>query len=122
MATTDDVIRVRVEVGDTTPGLQKAQKGISSLGALGSAVGASIGGALSAAFAMAAGAAGVGLMAKGIVGLHTEIKDTTVGIASLVSALTGKDISASLRIAREQVAGLKEDAAKGAGVLAHYAQ
>ena len=121
MSTTEDVIRVRVEVGDTSKGLTKAKQEIRSLAPLGRSVAAGIGGALTAAFALVAGAAGVGLVARGIAGLHSEIKDTEVGIASLVSALTGEDITTSLKIARTQVKGLKEDAAKGAGELNHYA-
>ncbi len=122
MATVDDTVRVRVEVDEELRNLGRVQSKLRNLNKLGSAIGASVGGAFQTAFAMAAGATGVGLMARGVMGLHSEINEAEVGMASLISALTGKDIGTSLRIARQQVAGLKEDAAKGAGELGNYTQ
>lgn len=121
MPTTEDIVRVKIEVDDTVRGLAGAKRKISSLSQLGTATGAAIGGALRGAFAIAAGVTGVGLVSRGIVGLQSEIKDTEIGIASLVTALTGQDITSSLGQARTIVGQLKDDAAVGAGELSNYA-
>lgn len=118
---TDDIVRVKIEVDDQIRGLVGAQRQISNLQRLGTAVGRGIGGAIAGGFAVAAGMAGVGLLSRGIIGIQNEVKDTEVGIASLISALTGQDITASLGRAKTIVGDLKEDAAKGAGELHHYA-
>lgn len=120
MAIAEDIIRVKIEVDDQSAGLSKVENRMAGLQALGSAVGAGIGASLTAGFAMAAGAAGVGMLAVGIAGLHSELQGAEFGLASLVSALTGQDITTSLKSAREQVRGLKEDAAKGVGELRDY--
>ena len=122
MATVNDKVRVQIEVDEDIRGLTQAQRRISNLDRLGGAVGRGITGAIGGAFAVAAGVGGVGLLSRGIMGLQSEIQEAEIGMASLISALTGQDIGASLKSAREQVAGLKEDAAAGAGELGHYTQ
>ena len=122
MATTEDIVRVRIEVDGIIRGLEGAKRSIRSLKPLGAAIGRGIGGAIAGGFAVAAGLGGLGLLTRGIVGLQSEVKDTEVGIASLVTALTGQDITTSLGQARTIVGQLKEDAALGAGELGNYAE
>lgn len=100
----------------TGPGAKEAEKSVKRV----EDRARSASGWLSSMFALLGGAAGVGYVVRGFVGLNSEIQDATIGMASLLNASTGTPMDRSLRIARTQLQGLREDAAKGAGELTDY--
>ena len=71
MATVDDTVRVKIEVDEELRGLGRVQSKLHNLEKLGSAVGAGIGGAIAGGMALAAGAVGAGLLARGIMGIQS---------------------------------------------------
>ena len=71
-------------------------------------------------FALIGGAAGLGSAVRSIIGINSAIQDTTNGLATLYSAMTGADIGSSFRAAQSDIAGLREDARKGVGELSDY--
>lgn len=113
-------IRLRMEMEPQVSGLMGISRQIRGLETVASQVGTRITARLGAAFAAIGGAVGVGRAISGVIGLQSELQTAEFGMAALVSALTNTDIDSSLKIAREQVGGLREDAAKGAGELTDY--
>jgi len=84
--------------------------------------GLSVGRTLQGVFAGLAGAAGVGRLAQGIVGLHSTMQEAEAGMATLLAANQGVGINQALGTARGLVQGLTADAASGAGELGNYMQ
>lgn len=113
-------ISLRMEMESRVSGLAGISRQIRGLEDVAGRVGSRITARLGAAFAAIGGAMGIGRAIGGIIGLQSELQTAEFGMASLVSALEGTDIERSLKIAREQVKGLREDAARGAGELTDY--
>lgn len=119
MSTPDYTISARIVAEDaTTAGAKSAERSIKAVEDRATSAGFSIG----RMFAIIGGATGLGYAIRGMVGLNSEIQDATIGMASLLNASTGTPMDRSIRIARSQLQGLREDAAKGAGELTDYTQ
>ena len=113
----DYVISCQIVAKDATgPGAKEAEKNVKRVVETANSAGLSIG----RLFALIGGAAGIGYAVRGMIGLNSQIQDATIGMASLLNASTGTPMDRSIRIARTQLQGLREDAAKGAGELTDY--
>lgn len=122
MAEHDDFdIRVRITVDQAIPGLQGVTRGFEGLQKLASGIGTSLRNSIMSGLSLLGGGALAGVAARGLISIHTEAQNAEMGIASLVSAMGGLGMDDALLHAREQLQGLREDAAKGAGDLHHYA-
>lgn len=113
-------ISLRMEMESRVAGLAGISRQIRGLEDVAGRVGSRITAKLGAAFAAIGGAMGIGRAIGGIIGLQSELQNAEFGMASLINALTDKDIGSALKEARKQVSGLREDAAKGAGELGDY--
>lgn len=113
------VIDTTFRVGEHVPGLAGFERRMA--GVVGG-IGSSLSRSLSTGLAAAAGGVGLAAVTKAVVGLHTEVQNAEMGIGSLISALTHKDMVSSLRLARDEVKLLQKDAAAGAGGLQDYIQ
>lgn len=113
---TEYVIRTRFETGGEIPGL----KGITSqLGGISSQI-SGIGTAITGAFAGVASLQGIRTLVSGIVGLHTEVQNAELGIASLFSSLGGAAMPDAIRLSKSLLKDLQRDAATGVGELSDY--
>ena len=115
------VIKAKIIAEDHSgPGAAGAKRRLKEVEQEGVRVGASISGALSRAFAALAGAAGLGVAVRGVLGLHTSIQEAQAGMATLLSAQTGAGIVQTLGVAKGLVSDLRKDAAIGVGELGDY--
>lgn len=60
--------------------------------------------------------------ARGFIALNTEIENAQVGIAGLLTGLTGAPIATTMKVARQEVAYFRREAAKLPGDLPDYIQ
>lgn len=97
-------------------GAQSAQRQIGAVEKAAERAGSRI----SQMFAVIGGAAGIGATLKGIISINSGLQDTTNGMATLYSAMTGADIGRSFRAAQVDIRGLAEDARRGVGELENY--
>lgn len=118
-APTDYVIRTRFDVG-AVPGLGAVNTQIGMLDKRISGLGGTLTNKLVAGFAAVASAQGLKSLASQIVGINVELQNAEFGIGTLLSALGKTDFDTAFGAAREQVKGLREDAAKGIGELSDY--
>lgn len=116
---TDYVIRTRFDVG-AVPGLGAVNTQIGHLDRRISGLGATLTNKLVAGFAAVASAQGLVSLGRQIVGINAELQNAEFGIATLFSALAKTDFDTAFTAARDQVKGLREDAAKGIGELSDY--
>jgi hypothetical protein len=117
----DYVISGRIIVQDaSSPGAASAQRNLEAVERKATSVGASIMGSLGKAFAFLGGTALLGGAARGMIGLNSEIEVARSGLAGLFSAQTGMPIVDAMKVARVELKGLREDAARGVGELSNY--
>lgn len=86
---------------------------------------ASLGGTISkmtGMFAMLGGVYGMGRAVKGVLGLQVELQNAEGSLATLFNSLGGMEISDALGLARTEIQGLRQDAAKGVGELSDYTE
>ena len=115
----DYVISARIVADDeTNGGASSAERRLAAVERRGLSVGSSLG----RVFAGLAGAAGLGRITRGLIGLHTGIEEAESGLATLLSANMGMGINQTLGTARTLVQNLTADAASGAGELDNYLQ
>ena len=100
------------------PGARDAQRGVERVEMAATSAGASIG----RMFALLGGLAGMGGVARAIVGVNSSLQDTQNGLATLYSAITGSDIGVSFRAAEADVLDLTKAAREGVGELDDYIQ
>lgn len=113
---TEYVIRTRYETAGEIPGLRGVTQQLQGISGQISGLGTSIMGA----FAGAASLAGIRSLVGGIVGLHTEVQNAEMGIASMLSAMGGQSMPDAIRTSRGLLKGLQADAAAGVGELTDY--
>ncbi len=117
MGQDDYVIRARIVAEDAAaPGADSAQRRLEAV----ENQAGSTGSALTRMFGLIGGMAGIGMAVKGILGFQSTLEDAQNGLATLYSALAGVDIGQGFRMAQEDVAGLRQDAAAGIGELSDY--
>lgn len=116
---TDYVIRTRFDVG-AVPGLGAVTTQIGRLDQRISGLGNTLTNKLVAGFAAVASAQGLKSLVSQVVGLNVELQNAEFGIGTLLSALGKMPFDSALGLARSQVQGLREDAAKGIGELSDY--
>lgn len=61
-------------------------------------------------------------VARGFIALNTEIENAQVGIAGLLTGITGAPIATTMKVARQEVAYFRREAAKLPGELPDYIQ
>ena len=125
MAIEDDTtfeVRTQFVIDGQVPGLAGVNRRLDGISNRVTGLGRDITRMIGGAFATVAGGAGLAALTRGVVGLHTEVQNAELGIGSLINALTGTDMARSLGMARTQLAGLRQDAARGAGELSDYTQ
>jgi hypothetical protein len=111
----------RIVVRDAAgPGAESVQRRLAEVERSGERVGRSITQALGGALAGVAGGVGLGFLARGLVRINAEIQSAEVGLATLFAANYGVGAADALGIARDSLAGLRQDAAAGVGELADY--
>jgi hypothetical protein len=95
-------------------GVARIERRLNGLGSLISGIGRS--------FGAIAGAAGLGAMLSGIVGINSGLDEAQRGMAALFTAFSGSPIEKSFGRARGVVKDLASDAKKGVGELANYVE
>lgn len=113
---TDYVIRTRFETPGEIPGLRGVTQQIQGI----SGQISGLGNAVMGAFAGAASLQGLRVLVGGIVGLHTEVQNAEMGIASLLSAMGGATMPDAIRMSSALLKDLQKDAAAGVGELGDY--
>ena len=117
----DYTIRARIVAEDATAsGAESASRRLAQVEQSAARTGMSISGSLARAFAVLGGAAGIGVVVRGMVGLNSEIQTAQTGLATLFTAMTGSPIATSVGIARKELQALRKDAATGVGELSDY--
>jgi hypothetical protein len=117
----DYIITAKIVAQDiVSPATDSAQKKIEGIERSAERAGMSITSILSGAFAALGGSYALRQAVSWVIDLNSSIEEATFGMASLFSATTGMGIADSLGLAREQVQGLREDAAVGVGELENY--
>jgi hypothetical protein len=117
----DYIIKGRIVVDDySAPGANSATRRLDAVERRARSVGQTIAGVWTKAFAVFGGATGIGVAMRGITQLHSSIDEAQIGLAGLMTAITGTPIAQTMGLARSQVALLRKDAAAGAGELSHY--
>ncbi|MEQ1731089.1 MAG: hypothetical protein ABL982_22195, partial [Vicinamibacterales bacterium] len=119
---TDYIIKTRFEVQGNVPGLDRVHSQLTRMEGLVGGLGRSITGNLLGAFAGIAGIAGIGSLVKQVVGLNSEIQNAEFGIASLFSSLAKMPMNQALGLAKDQLKGLRQEAAAGVGELSDYVE
>lgn len=116
-------IRARIRVDDAAgTGAASVGQKLKNIEAEGQRVSFSLSSMLQKAFLFAGGASGLGMLAKGIVGLNAPLQEASYGMATLLSAQTGVGINQALGVAKSLVGDLRKDAAAGAGELSNYTE
>lgn len=111
------IIRARIVAEDAAaPGADSAQRRLEAV----ESQAGSTGSALTRMFGLIGGMAGIGAAVKGITGFQATLEDAQNGLATLYSALAGVDIGQGFRLAQDDLAGLRADAAAGIGELSDY--
>ena len=111
------IIRARIVAEDAAaPGADSAQRRLEAV----ESQAGSTGSALTRMFGLIGGMAGIGAAVKGITGFQATLEDAQNGLATLYSALAGVDIGQGFRLAQDDLAGLRADAAAGIGELYDY--
>lgn len=113
------VSRIVVE-DSTTGGLNTGKKRLQDFEKEGKRVSSNLQTWFSRAFALLGGGAVISRAARGIIGLNDEVRTANAGMATLIGGIANMPISDAMGVARQQVAGLREDAAKGVGELDNY--
>lgn len=117
----DYVITARIDVEDgTTAGAQAAERNLERVEQKGARVGQSITASLGRAFAAIGGGYLLQRAVGGVIALNAEIETAVNGMGALLSAKFGLTIADGLSLARSELAGLREDAARGVGELGNY--
>lgn len=113
----DYEIRARIVVQDASnAGAASAERRLDAVTKHAEGVSSSISGWLTRAFAIITS----GAITRGIVQINDSLDSAVNGIATLLSAQTGLDITDSLVVARDVIKGLRQDAAAGVGELSDY--
>lgn len=71
-------------------------------------------------FSIVAGGAGLERLVGSVIKLNSSLQDATFGMATLFSAIDHRKFTNAMSLARTEIQGLREDAAKGAGGLKDY--
>lgn len=117
----DYEIATRLVVDDAVDrGVGSAQRKLNAFEQSGLAMSSRLSSIFGGMFAGALGGAGVGALARGVIGVNSAIQEANAGMATLFSGLAGMDIGSALSLARSEVQGLREDAARGVGELENY--
>ena len=115
------IIRARIRVDDHTgSGAASAEQRLRGVEREGERVSGRLSSLFQGAFAFIGGAAGLGMVARGIIGLNAPIQEASYGMATLLSAQTGAGINDTLSVAKGLIGDLRADAAVGVGELANY--
>lgn len=113
-------VATRIVVDSDVQGLPEVEQKFDRLDTTAKGIGPSLGGGLLRGLVASGGLYAIREIALGVVDIHTEIENAELGMASLLSAQRGYDMAQALGVARTQVSGLREDAAKGVGELTDY--
>lgn len=117
------IIRARIKVDDAAgSGAASVTQKLKNIESEGQRVSFSLSSMMQKAFLFAGGASGLGMLAKGIVGLNAPLQDAKNGMATLLTSQTGVGINTTLGIAGGLLKNLRKDAALGAGELEDYTQ
>ncbi|MEQ1494496.1 MAG: hypothetical protein ABL912_01880 [Novosphingobium sp.] len=106
------IIRARIEVPNSIPGL-------TAIGRQVSGIERQISGITGAFLGLGAGV-GIGSLIKGFIGLNAEMQNTENGIATLFSSLGRMDFADAMVVARGELSKLRMEANAGVGSLADY--
>jgi len=117
----DYTIVARIEARDVVdPATDSASRKLDQVERRAARTGRSITSHLGRAFAMLGGAYGLTRLARGIVGIQSELQEAQIGLAALFNAQTGMGMVSSLKLARGEIAALRRDAAAGVGEFGDY--
>lgn len=104
----------------TSPGTTSATKGLQAVEDKARSVGWNIQGFLGRAFAVMGGGAIVGGAVRGMIGLNTEIESAQSALTGLFMSQTGASLKQAFQVSRQELRGLRADAAAGVGELSNY--
>lgn len=117
---TEYVIRTKFEVTSNVPGLTNVKNLLGGVENQVGRISSLISGRMFAGIGALAGAFGFQRLTSSVIEFHTSVQNAEIGVAALLSSLGGMKINDAMRLARDQVRGLRDDAAKGAGELDDY--
>lgn len=120
MSPTEYVIRTRFEVTSNVPGLNVVSGALNRVEGQVGRISGLISGRLMAGLGALASAVGIKKLTSSIIDFHTSVQNAEIGVGSLLSSLGGMKIADAMKVARDQVRGLRDDAAMGAGELDDY--
>ena len=121
MATETFRVRARIIATDETKqGVASVDRSMSRLENRAQRTGMSISRFLGGAFALLGGGAALGVAARGVVGLQTEIQNAEGSLATLFTAFEGVTMAEGMSMAKDEVDKLSRAAASGVGGLQDY--